>query len=267
MSKMKHLREEELIAYRDGETQGRAAMTAHLEECPECQEGLRKIEAVFATLDAMPVPEPAADYELRVWQRLEPQLPEKRARWWEGVFQARRLVVVGAVAAMILAAYFIGIRVGRKTPGGATDVAGTEKVRERVLVVAVGEHLGRSEMVLVELANAEPKKSGKLINISAEQKRAEELVEENRLYRQTALKEGDQAIASTLDELERALLDIANSPDEVTPEQFESLQKRIEAKGILFKVRVVNQDLREREKNQKPSPAEGNSEMKERNKA
>ena len=101
MSKMKHLREEELIAYRDGETHGRAAMTAHLEECPECREGLRKIEAVFATLDAMPVPEPAADYELRVWQRLEPQLPEKHARWWEGVFQARRLVVVGAVAAMI----------------------------------------------------------------------------------------------------------------------------------------------------------------------
>ena len=268
MSEKKHLKEEELIAYRDGETEGRGAVTAHLEECVECREELRKIEAVFAALDAMPVPEPAADYELRVWQRLEPRLPERRARWWEGWFEARRLVVIGAMAAMILAAYFIGMRVGRKTPGSVgTDVAGREKVRERVLVVAVGEHLGRSEMLLVELANAEPKKSDKLINIAAEQKRAEALVEENRLYRQTALKEGDQAMASTLDELERVLLDIANSPDEVTPEQFGSLQKRIEAKGILFKVRVVNQDLREREKNQKPSPAQGNSETKERNKA
>jgi hypothetical protein len=267
MNDKKHADEEELIAYREGETERRAAVAAHLEQCAECREELRKIEGVFAALDAMPVPEPANDYELRVWQRLVPRLPQKRAGWWEGWFEARRLVVAGAFVAMVLAAFFIGIRVGRKTPGGGGDIAGTEKVRERVLVVAVGEHLGRSEMVLVELANAEPKKSGKLIDISAEQKRAEELVEENRLYRQTALKEGDQAMASTLDELERVLLDIANSPDEVTPEQFESLQKRIEGKGILFKVRVVNQDLREREKNQKPSPAEENSKVQERNKA
>ena len=265
---MNHLSGEDLIAYRDGQAEGRAATAAHLEECPECREELRRIDSVFAALDAMPVPEPGADYERRVWQRLEPRLPERRARWWEGWFEARRVVLVGAMAAMILAAYFIGIRVGRKAAGGGDgDVAGVTKVRERVLVVAVGEHLGKSEMVLVELANAEPKKSDKLINISTEQKRAEELMEENRLYRQTALQEGDQAMANVLDELERVLLDIANSPDEVTPAQFESLQKRIEAKGILFKVRVVNQDLREREKANKPSPTQGNSETKERNKA
>jgi hypothetical protein len=91
-------------------------------------------------------------------------------------------------------------------------------------------------------------------------------VEENRLYRQTALKEGDRAMASTLDELERVLLDIANSPDEVTPAQFEGLRKRIEARGILFKVRVVNQDLRERGKTAQPSPTQEKSGVQERNK-
>jgi len=80
------------------------------------------------------------------------------------------------------------------------------------------------------------------------------------------LHDGDTAMANTLDELERVLLDIANSPDEVTPAQFESLQKRIGSKGILFKVRVVTQDLREREKATKPSPAPENSGVKERNK-
>ena len=262
---MNHLKEEELIAYRDGEGKGRAEVTAHLQECPECREELARIEAVFAALDAMPVPDPGADYERRMWQQLEPRLPEKRAHWWEGLFETRRLVVVGAMAALVLAAYFTGIHVGKKNNGG-TDMAGAEKVRERVLVVAVGEHLGKSEMVLVELANTEAKKNEGLINIASEQKRAEALVEENRLYRQTALKEGDQAMASTLDELERVLLDIANSPDEITPAQFESLQRRIEAKGILFKVRVVNQDLREREKNNRRSPAQGDSETQERNK-
>jgi hypothetical protein len=263
---MNHLKEEELMAYRDGEENGRPAVAAHLERCAECREDLAKIEAVFAALDAMAVPDPGADYEHRVWQRLETRLAVKPARWWEGWFAGRQLVVAGAMAALILAAYLIGLQVGKKAPGGGTNVAGTEKVRERVLVVAVGEHLGRSEMVLMELANTEPHKGGKLINMAAEQKRAEELVDENRLYRRTALKEGDQVMASTLEELERVLLDIANSPGQVTPAQFASLQKRIEDKGILFKVRVVNQDLREREKANKPLPAQENSGTKERNK-
>lgn len=261
---MKHMTEEELIAYRDGESRGRDVFTEHLKQCTECRREMERIEGVFAALDAMPVPDPGEDYGRRVWQQIAPRLPEKRANWWEAFFEPRRLAACGAVAALIIAAFFAGRITKKNVPGSEAADAG--KVRERVLVVAVGDHLGRSEMVLVELENTELEKGQKFVNISAEQKRAEGLVEENRLYRQTALEDGDTAMASTLDELERVLLDIANSPDEVTPAQFEALQKRIESKGILFKVRVVNQDLREREKAAKPAPAQENSETKERNK-
>ncbi len=237
----------------------------HLTECPECRNEMERIEAVFAALDAMPVPDPGEDYGQRVWRQIADRLPEKRASRWQEWFSWRPLTVAGAVAALIVLAFWVGRTTGPRNPGGG--VADASKVRERVLVVAVGDHLGRSEMMLMELENAQPAQNGqKVVNISATQRRAEDLVEENRLYRQTALKEGDQAMASTLDELERVLLDIANSPDEVTPAQFESLRKRIEAKGILFKVRVVNQDLREREKAARPSPAQEDSEVKERNK-
>jgi hypothetical protein len=261
---MKHVTEEELIAYRDGESSGREAIAAHLKECLECAREFEQIEAVLSTLNTLPVPEPGGDYGQRVWQQIAPRLPEKKAKWWEGLFLPRRMAALGAVAALIVLAFFVGRVSKGPVPGGEAADAGT--VRERVLVVAVGEHLGRSEMILMELANAQPERGQKLMNISATQKRAEDLVEENRLYRQTALHDGDTAMANTLDELERVLLDIANSPDEVTPAQFESLQKRIESKGILFKVRVVNQDLRGREKATKPSPAPENSGVKERNK-
>lgn len=262
---MKHLTEEQLLAYRDDEMKDRDTIAAHLHECPGCRDEAQKLEAVFAALDAMPVPDPGENYEQRVWQQLAPKLPEKRQYWWQELFQVRRLAVVGAMAALVLVAFLAG-RISKKGPtDGAVADAG--KVRERVLLVAVGDHLGRSEMVLVELTNTTPAKGQKTINISAEQKRAEDLVEENRLYRQTALREGDTAMASTLEELERVLLDVANGPDEVTAGQFEALQKRIESKGILFKVRVVNQDLREREKAARPSPAQNNSVEKERNKA
>ena len=260
---MKHMTEEELIGYRDGESRGREAFAVHLKECAECRGEMERLEEVFAALDAMPVPDPGEDYGRRVWQQIAARLPEKRENWWGGFFEPRRLAAFGAVAALIIAAFIAGRITKKNAPGG--EVADAGKVRERVLVVAVGDHLGRSEMVLVELENAAPEKGQKLINISAEQKRAEDLVEENRLYRQTALREGDTAMASTLEELERVLLDIANSPDEVTPAQFEEIQKRIAAKGILLKVRVVKQELHQRRKNATETPSKSASET-ERNK-
>jgi len=262
---MKHANEEELFAYREGDAKGREAIAAHLKECAECRAEMARLEEVFAALDAMPVPDPGEDYGTRVWRQIAPRLPEKRAHWWAGFFGARRLAVAGALAALVIAAFLAGKWSGSGKPGGV-DVADTGKVRERVLVVAVGEHLGKSEMVLVELSNAQPTSGKKLINIAAEQRRAENLVEENRLYRQTALETGDTAMASTLDELERVLLDVANSPGEVTPAQFESIRKRIAERGILLKVRVVRQELRTAESGKKTAPAQNDSTGKERNK-
>ncbi len=261
---MNHMTEEQLIAYRDGETRGRENFVDHLNDCAECQHELARLNAFFAALDAMPVPDPGADFADRVWQRISPRLEEKRARWWHALFEPRRILAFAAMAAVIVLAFFVGRHTAHQ-PG--VDTADAGKTRERILVVAVGNHLGRSEMVLMELANAEPTKGQKLMNISAEQKRAEDLLEENRLYRQTAVRDGDKLMASTLDELEPILLDIANSPDEITPSQFEAIQKRIAAKGILLKIRVVDQDLRDRAGTAKPAPAQGDTETKERNKA
>jgi hypothetical protein len=260
---MNHMTEEELIAYRDGESRSRESFASHLKDCLECRREMDRIEAVFAALDAMPIPDPGADYSARVWQQLAPRLPEKRASWWQALLQPRRLVLAGALAAIVLLAFYAG-RVTKDNPP-APAVADNGKVRERVLVVAVGDHLGRSEMILMELANAEPEKGQKLVNISSEQKRAENLLEENRLYRQTALRDGDTLMASTLDELERVLLDIANSPGEVTPAQFESIQKRIADKGILLKVRVVNQELHQKRDSTVEAPPQTNSAATERN--
>ena len=112
-----------------------------------------------------------------------PQVAASTAGW----FTPRRWAAVGAIAAVVIVAFLAG-RVTKRTtpePTGADVSAGN--VRERVLIMAVGEHLGRSEMVLVDLANAEPLDAKqKQVNISAEQRRAEDLLEENRLYRQTA---------------------------------------------------------------------------------
>ncbi len=263
---MKHLTEEELIGYREGETTQREAIVEHLTSCTACRTDLERIEAVLSALDNLPVPERGPEYGRAVWQKIAPQLPKKAGRGWRAWLEPRRWVAIGAMAAFVIAAFVAG-RWSRPKDSGA-PAASVAQVRERVLVVAVGEHLGKSEMVLMELANATPPVSGpKQINISAEQKRAEDLLDANRLYRETAQHDGDAALASVLDDLERVLMDVAHSPEELTPAKLESLQKRIEAHGILFKVRVVGKELQEKQKTTNSAPAQSGSEKRERNKA
>jgi hypothetical protein len=257
--------EEELIACREGETTQREAIAEHLTGCQACRAEFERIEAVLRALDNLPVPERGADYGRRVWQQIAPRLPEKPGRGWRTWFAPRHLLAFGSVGAMVIVAFVAGRWTKPPvTPTPAPDVA---QVRERVLVVAVGDHLGKSEMVLMELANAAPAERGqRQIDISAEQKRAEDLLDANRLYRETAQQEGDAALASVLDELERVLLDVTHSPDTLTPAKLEALQKRIEAHGILFKVRVVGKELEEKQK-ANSAPAKTGSEARERNKA
>ncbi len=271
----RHRSEEELIAYRHGETAERAEVAVHLADCAKCRTELDRIDKLFAALSAMEVPDPDAAYEHRLWNQISPRLSEAPQSWRDVLsgwlrpkvwLAPRRLVVVGAMAAVIFAAFYAG-RVSRHD-AGKPEPADVSQLRERVLILAVGEHLGRSEMVLMELANAQPEGTGqKRVDISAEQRRAEELVDENRLYRQTALREGNTALASVLDELERVLLDVAHSPKEVSAAELESMQKRMEARGILFKVRVVGSELQRREETARPVPEHGGSVKGERNKA
>jgi hypothetical protein len=126
------------------------------------------------------------------------------------------------------------------------SLADGRQVRERVLLVAMGDHLERSQMVLAELANAGAPGKGRL-DISYEQSAAHDLVESNRLYRMTAASAGDTATASVLEELERVLLDVANGPSDMTSGQLDQLRQRIQDEGILFKVRVFASKVEQRE--------------------
>jgi hypothetical protein len=122
---------------------------------------------------------------------------------------------------------------------------------ERVLLVAVGDYLERSQMVLIELSNSSPQGS---LDISAEQERAGDLVTETRLYRQSAARTGDGRITSVLDELERVLVDITHQPSQITQPQLEELRQRLEAQGILFKIRVLGANVRKEEVAYAPAP-------------
>ena len=154
------------------------------------------------------------------------------------------LAWAATVVLLVATAFFAGRLAPRSTDPGAA-AANTAQVRERILLIDLTDHLDRSQMVLVELAAADDQGT---VDISDERTRAEQLVAANRLYRQTALSNGDAAVADLLDELERVLVDLAASPEHVSSEELNDVRRRIESRGLLFKVRVVSSDVRQRQR-------------------
>jgi len=254
---MKHPSEEELILYHYAEAGGppRAVVTEHLAACESCRARYGQIEAVLAAADVVESPALGEDFEAEVWRRLVPRLestpPES---FWQRFFAGMKAsrILIPAGAAVLVAILVVGaFLAGRFWPGGVRprQEAQVQPVsaqsRDRILLVAVGDHLERSQMVLVELVNTNPQRT---VDISAERHRAEDLVAPNRLYRLTAERAGETGVANLLDELERTLIEIAHSPSKLSSPEFEDLRRRVEAQGILFKVRVVDSQVHERER-------------------
>ncbi len=245
-----HLTDEDLVLHYYGELTASEETHAatHLTSCTECHENLRRLQRVLAVVDerALVGPELPEHFERTVWARLEPDLSRARGGWASWLaFSPGRLVWVATVALLVGAAFMAG-RLLPHTENGATatTVAGNQ-LRERILLVDLGEHLDRSQMVLVELVSAGDENP---VDISGERARAEQLVAANRLYRQTAVATGDTGIADLLDELERVLVDLAASPEQVSSDALNEVRQRIESRSLLFKVRVLSADVRQRQK-------------------
>src|SRR5205085_7943424 len=95
---------------------------------------------------------------------------------------------------------------------------------EGVLPTAVGDHLDRTQMMLVELVNADTDHADVL---AGEQARATDLVAANRIMLQSALRSGDGQIVDILEDLERVLMEIANAPADASSKEITDLQSRI----------------------------------------
>jgi len=214
-----------------------------------------------------PLPERGDQYGLEVWQRIRHKLPEadpggrgpwsEFAPWWALWFRGERLMLVGAAAVLVLAAFVAGRSLPRQqtgpdpaagTPAAATggraaaSGAGNDGERQRILLSSVADHLDRSARMLTDVMNTSDNR-----DISTEQRWAEDLLTTSRLYRQDAEDAGEQSVAGVLDDLERSLLEIVHSPSQISAADLEQIRRRIDAAALLFKVRVLSDQLRQRE--------------------
>ncbi len=248
---MKHLKEEQLVLHYYGEGEDPAGITAHLMDCEDCRQAFARFESVLNAVAEEPLPERDEAYGAEVWRRLAPRLPETVKPEWS--FFPRwswAPAMTAAVALLVTVAFFAGRASNeRRVPPAVASASPAE--RERVLLIAVGDHLDRSQVMLMEIVNA---RGGRALDMSDGRAAAEDLLDANRLYRQTAASSGDETVTSMLDELERVLLEIAHSPDALSRKDLDGLRERLEAKGILFKVRVAGTRIRDRERGEASAP-------------
>jgi hypothetical protein len=232
--------------YGDVSVDERTVFERHLATCDACRFGYEEMRSVLAVVSAQPVPEPGDDFERRVWRRVAPQLPVRRAAWWSLLLQPQKLALAGAMAALLVVAFIAGqyLHIGEKPNRPDEKAVNREGMREQVLLAAVGDHIERSQRMLTELANAPEGR----VDISGEQQSADDLVLANRLYRQSAAQSGKTRLVALLDELERTLLEISHSPQELSRPELDRLRKRILQRELLFKLRVVGEQVREQQK-------------------
>jgi hypothetical protein len=256
-----HLTEDELILHYYGETDADTArVESHLESCAECQSAKEKLHSVMALVDSAAPVEAPIGFERIAWARLEPHLevqgvsPVRRSagKIFDLVFgkSAReggwfpQWALAGGMAALVLAAFVAGRFSGGGavvTTPNATVVASVEP--QRVLQTAVDDHLDRTQMMLVELANADVDGADVL---AGEQARAGDLVAANRLILQSAMQSGDAQVIDILEDLERVLLEVANAPANATSNDLTDLQSRITREDLLFRLRVIASEMRQR---------------------
>lgn len=246
-----HLTDNQLVLLHYREPLDEAGFDGHLAACPDC---LRRFEALSRVLHAVAedsVPEPAGDFEERLTLKvLSAAQGEERGRLlpFPGLRfprTTRILSAAAALAASIVLAFSIGRDFGRveeKTLSAA-------QTQQRVLLTALGEHLSRSRVTLVEIKNREvsPK------DLVALQAAADNLVTASRLFRVAAERAGEGQIAGVMEETERLLMRFAAAPASEAKAELDGLRKRVDDRDLLFRLQVMEGKVETRERNIAPA--------------
>lgn len=252
MKLMEHLSNEELVAMYYQETAPEEIQSArkHMDECAECAAAYFSLESDLKTLGVMEAPERDEGYGERMWRRVVVALPpdaelasaprrepQRRGNlgWWRGLGYA------AGCAALVAAAFYVGTvwEHQQHLKREATREAHRKLVapeKPRVVIVVLGDHLDRSERLLVELKHADADNQ-ELVRPLREE--AKGLLAANQVFQEDAQKSGDEELAQALDNLEGLLKEIADEPGGLNAASLERLQRQMTNEGLLFEVRVL----------------------------
>ncbi|HEY6618801.1 MAG TPA: hypothetical protein VIY68_04585 [Steroidobacteraceae bacterium] len=248
---MNHLTEEQLIEYYYEESSRSTRIIHHLRECNSCAESYAELHSDLDAIESIPAPARAAGHGEQVWQSIRNFVPvykQKQRGFPQRFGNLKALSFATACTLLIAVAFFAGRQWENYQRPPQIQTAGNSPTRQPIVLVVLGDHLGRSERFLVALRHGDSGDSTALVKAEAK-----DLLSANRLYRESAINSGDRAFAAALDRLERVLVETANEPDNASPARLAELQKELNTDGLLFEVRVLRSHVQDEEKEQQPA--------------
>ena len=237
-----------------GDADDSAQVLEHMNACRECREEFERVSSLLGQIEPIEVPEPAAGFEQKTWLNVRERLPERPGSALRRFLSPPKWALAGVMAMIVVVAFLAG-RYLRPNSSNITPPPDTQANMQRGMLMAVGNHLERSQILLVEIMHTEPGDH----DLSREQAQARDLLDSNRLYRAGAQKTGDPSVGRTLDELERVLAEIANGPTETTAADLQRVQRQIESQGLLLKMRVIGSKVQHEEST--PALKQGNQRL------
>jgi hypothetical protein len=241
---MNHLSEEQIVLHYYGDADAPREVEQHLSACAECRAEFARVQSMLRQIEPLEVPEPAANFEEKTWLNIRDRLAKKGGFFRRLFFlpisgPQPKWAIAGLMAVLVVGAFLAGRFWPRPVPSQIAQQA-TQVNPQRIVLVAVGDHLERSQMLLVEIMHNED--TGH-IDFSAEQQMARDLLDDNHLYRMSAQQVGDPQVARVLDQLGRVLAEIANGPAEVSAGDLQQVRHTIQSESLLFKVRVIQSEV------------------------
>ena len=239
---MQRISDDDLIVfhYRDGLDAERLAQIAQaVQDSPDLAARYERLKTLLDGLDEVPVPQPDAGFEARVWANLESRIapsnvipigtPRRRTA------PVLRWVGFAAAAMLVLAAGFFA---GRQSVPPPQVAAEKDRSSGRVLDAYVAAHLRQTEGLLLTAVNSD---STQLRSGDAEL--AASLVESNRLYAAAATRAGNARLADFLRQLEPLLLELANPASAPDISVRQGLRDYVRSNDVLFQVRATEARL------------------------
>lgn len=215
------------------------------------------LRRLLAETDREIPPQPDAQFESRLWQRLQSRLdtpdaptvatvPTLRPAARHRVRPRHRLQLWGlaTTAMLVVALYFPIARDDASVPPQPAQrvvVQTQTPAADRVLATYVATHLRSTEGLLLSVINND----GATLTPAGDAF-VRSLADDNRLYAAAAAKRGDKALAGFLESLDPVLIELANQPRTDDVQQVQGLRDFVRGSDLLFQVRAVELRLQSR---------------------
>ncbi|MFC2158988.1 anti-sigma factor family protein [Acidobacteriota bacterium] len=261
-----HRVKENLVAYLSEELTGevRTFIESHLGDCSQCSRELGELRAVFEEADSLGLEFQeildSVDWDLlpkriaaNVFDReASPVRHKEKQRFWNLLSQPKfRPVMAGVLAGVVLGSFvtFLFLRSPRgpeqmnlaMTPEFLDNVE-MELARRQTI-----DYLDQSQSLLIDLAQASSTGALTEWRSGASAERAQELLSKKK-YINPQLNRFRLAKAKAIcDQIEFLFFELAQMRDEMTDEEFAQIQRMIENRQILLKIKIVREELKKSE--------------------